>query len=986
MLLVGLMLVTSAGGALGGNAISALFFNRFGVELLPVMYMILGVLTFITSMAITVVMGRFSKRRLFVLLPVMLGFVLLAGWAVLYLGIKWVFALMWLGMNVIGSLQGVLMWGLAGAVCDTRQAKRLFPLFSAGGILGSVLGGFLTQPLAGWLHSESLVLIWAGSCVVTFLFSRALMYGVAPETPSRSGAASMITEMQRGYKFVRRSSIMQWVSYSAFLFSLCYFFLDLQFSRGVNAQFPNADQLAGFLGLFQSINTIVALIVSLFLANRLFARFGIMPMLLFFPVIYFLGFGVLSFFAPFTVLVSVRFMQMVWMQGIAGTAWQTLFNVVPASQRDQVRTFVGGAPEQIGVFIAGLLLFFGDQVLNSQQLNIVALLTAAFLVYAIWRASKAYGLSLVEALREGQPQIFFSEEQPFGGFRTDAAAVSAVLQGASSTDLSVRRVSIDVLGHLSTPEAQTGLIHALEDKDPEIRVSALRGLTLVRDPSILPSISASLVDPEPEVRFQALGALREFSDQTEADLIEPLLADADLSVRARAASILLSISEHNEAQSVLHAMAASADPESQIQALTGLGECRDPSAFDLAADALADPNPLVRKAAASTLAALKDARALGVLIQHLDDANASVRKSLADAIVLGGAAALSPLMDTLSKPEFEDGVLTALEALSIQKDVNLLRSYAAKKAQASIHYFRIAKGLTNSDDRMRLLIDSLEHQAKQDAILALRAVGLIRGRGDIHVALSNLQSADPAQRANALEVLEAIGEAQIVRPLLQTWEAGEAASSSLPAGWLSSLMHDPSPWLRECAAFVAAGMKDHEAHSSIKTLSANDTHSKVSSGVDSMETLATLPVMERILFLRRVPLFADLPPADLKQVAAITEEVTFSDGDTIVRQGEPGDEMYIIVSGDVSVRVAADEHTSPREIARRTVGDYIGEMAVISREPRIATLIAIDSVRVLCLNRKQFEGILRERPEIGMALMRILCQRLKESSSKEVKN
>lgn len=153
-----------------------------------------------------------------------------------------------------------------------------------------------------------------------------------------------------------------------------------------------------------------------------------------------------------------------------------------------------------------------------------------------------------------------------------------------------------------------------------------------------------------------------------------------------------------------------------------------------------------------------------------------------------------------------------------------------------------------------------------------------------------------------------------------------------------------------------------------------------------METLATLPVMERILFLRRVPLFADLPPADLKQVAAITEEVTFSDGDTIVRQGEPGDEMYIIVSGDVSVRVAADEHTSPREIARRTVGDYIGEMAVISREPRIATLIAIDSVRVLCLNRKQFEGILRERPEIGMALMRILCQRLKESSSKEVKN
>ena len=59
--------------------------------------------------------------------------------------------------------------------------------------------------------------------------------------------------------------------------------------------------------------------------------------------------------------------------------------------------------------------------------------------------------------------------------------------------------------------------------------------------------------------------------------------------------------------------------------------------------------------------------------------------------------------------------------------------------------------------------------------------------------------------------------------------------------------------------------------------------------------------MERILSLRRVPLFSGFTPADLKQVAAITGEHYFVDGDLIAGQDEPGDEMFIIVSGKVKV-------------------------------------------------------------------------------------
>ena len=147
-----------------------------------------------------------------------------------------------------------------------------------------------------------------------------------------------------------------------------------------------------------------------------------------------------------------------------------------------------------------------------------------------------------------------------------------------------------------------------------------------------------------------------------------------------------------------------------------------------------------------------------------------------------------------------------------------------------------------------------------------------------------------------------------------------------------------------------------------------------------MDTLATLSLMERILFLRRVPMFADLPPADIKQVAALMGETVFTDGEILAHQGELGDEMYIIVSGEVRVLVTPENQGEPYEVARRCCGDFVGEMTIISREPRFATLIADGTVRGLYLDQMQFESLLRERPEIGLAVMRVLCRRLKEAS------
>jgi CRP-like cAMP-binding protein len=141
---------------------------------------------------------------------------------------------------------------------------------------------------------------------------------------------------------------------------------------------------------------------------------------------------------------------------------------------------------------------------------------------------------------------------------------------------------------------------------------------------------------------------------------------------------------------------------------------------------------------------------------------------------------------------------------------------------------------------------------------------------------------------------------------------------------------------------------------------------------------STLSLMERVLFLRQVPLFADLAPSDLKQVAAVAAEEVFGDSEVLATQGEPGDELFVIVSGSVQV-LASGRAGQPVELARVDSGSYVGEMAILTGEPCMASLVAVGSLRVLTIGQKQFESILRDRPETSLAVIRVLCARLRDA-------
>jgi HEAT repeat protein len=996
-LLVAMMFSASAGGSIGGASIDALFFARFGVQYLPYAYIAIGIVNFINLILIAGLSGRFSRSSLYTFLPLLLAGILFGSRLMLALRLAWFYPVLYVGKELFMALQGVFMWGMAGALLDARQAKRLFPLLTAGTIGGTVFGSFGTPLLVRAFGSENMLLAWAlASSLAAWLVFRliqgeksraGLASAFGPKKRSQGeGLGALFHEIRQGYTYVRRSALMRWWSAAAVLFSILWFSLLLPFSRAVARQYPDVDAMTSFFGLFNGVQTAAALLVSLFLANRLFARFGLVNMLVIYPLIYLGGFISLLFFPFFPVIAGARFVKLIWSNSVAEPAWNAAYNAIPLERRDQARAFVNAVPGQAGIIISGLLLVIGDQALQPQQLYLIGLAVAVLCAFVIWRGKRAYVEALGDALRSGQPQVFLAEEKPFGAFH-DAESIEVALAGLSSTDVMERRISAEIIGHLPAPSTTRALLTALEDADADVRAAALASLALLGTLPDPDPIAARLADPQPEVRRAAIEALQELADAAFVQAaVRTLLEDPDPSVRARAAVALVAGGEVEPAKRTLLEMVSDVAPDTRAEAVRALGSCWDairthPEIKQILADALRESAPSVRNAA---LNALDDPplEFLPDFIHALGEADRAVQASAAAALGRAGEPVLPLVLQALHDPRLEAGALLALEVLPAGAAAEEIRNFISKKiAQSTLDSERAGRVHVNGDERARLLAESLQARAKGRALLALQAFGLQLDRRSASLAIDNLKSRHPEQRAYALETLESLEGAETIRPLLALWEQGAAPPVDTGFPW-QEVLTDPDAWIRACAVFAGAGVSDSQLAGAIGLLAESDpdelvraTAKRAVPGGEPMDTLKTLSVMERILFLRRVALFAEMSPADLKQVASIAEEMFYPDGVYLAHKGETGDEMYIIVSGEVQVLSEAGT-----EIVRRKAGDYVGEMALISQEPRIASLAAAGDVRTLCIGQKQFHGILRERPETSLAVMRVLCERVKELS------
>jgi len=128
--------------------------------------------------------------------------------------------------------------------------------------------------------------------------------------------------------------------------------------------------------------------------------------------------------------------------------------------------------------------------------------------------------------------------------------------------------------------------------------------------------------------------------------------------------------------------------------------------------------------------------------------------------------------------------------------------------------------------------------------------------------------------------------------------------------------------------------------------------------------------MELETQLASVPLLAGLDDRVRRRLAQIGKRRTYAAGEGIVKEGSTGTALYVILSGRVRVERGGSQ------VGELVAGDFFGELALIEEEPRSASVIAVDETECLLFPAWEFRALLEEQPQIAVAIMRALIERI----------
>jgi HEAT repeat protein len=924
-----------AGRGFGEVGVDTLVVSRFGTGTLPYLYIGLGATSLVAALAYGAALGRVSRTPL--LAGILLGGAALlgAGRLVIAAGTDGIVPFIWLATYAAGAIASTISWTVAGSVFDARQAKRLFPLCTGAAIAGSFVGTLASGPVAHAAGTELLMVIEAvllaavaGLIVVIARTGRVRVAGRRQQGP-------LTADLRAGFDEVVRSPLFRLVAVAYVLFSVLFFCVTFPFLQAASTAFPNEADLATALGLLSAAVTATSFVVSLLVANRVYARFGVATAALVLPMVYVAGFALWLVQFSFATAAIVRFTQQVAQRGLSNAIWSAFYNVVPSARRAQVLAFMDGVPGQLGIMLSGLLLLGADRLFALDQVFWLGAIAAVVLIVVVAGIRRQYGDSLLRTLHSGMGEQVLEGGPGLESLGGDPQVTAALLDASSAPEAPVRRMAVSLLARLRAPEATGALVRALGDDDPGVRVAAIDGLAssgLAHDAA--EPVANRLDDPDERVRAAVIRALGHEADQGFAGRLEAMADDPSLTVRAAAAVALDDLA----------------------------GDTRG-----LVAGMLADPSPDVREVALAAVAAVggvaRGETIAPILIRAFDDDSPRVRRTAAE-LVARRTADTEGVVDVLmtGSPRAQDAALLAL-AGHVDPVRETVVAWAGEQVSraASIAADRHAlEGGTGDpqpapDTPVGFLTSVLgrRERARIDrALAALAVLGTPEAGG---VLRRCLRSTDPEIRAQALEALDSIGDRKLRGAVVRLLDADAGGRGSDRGAVLRRLVDDGDPWLGALARRTLAD----------------------EGGTAAMpESGRTMSEIDTMLTLRRVPLFEGLDPEDLQRIATTCLERVYAAGQALVREGELGDELIVIVEGSVRV-VHAGPDGAERLIRRFGAGDHIGELAVLRERPRIATVIAEDGgVRAQVINGESLKAILRERPEAAMAMLATLAERI----------
>jgi hypothetical protein len=398
-----------------------------------------------------------------------------------------------------------------------------------------------------------------------------------------------------------------------------------------------------------------------------------------------------------------------------------------------------------------------------------------------------------------------------------------------------------------------------------------------------------------------------------------------------------------------------------------IGERRIGALFYDVMMCLLDPSPAVRIAAVRAIGRIGDGEAATSLMDLLIGADLELRAAIEQALVEIGESGLPVLTRFIASPNDDiwRAVIGAVNAFGTDRQIEELLVPACVERLAALGHSHGIVRLLRASGAAEHWIELAERRSEELTGTLLDTIWRVLTRlGDersIPELRRAVESRDEELRDHGLEILsEGIGNGKLSAALYayykQRYQADKQEGAASEGERDELLKGVTDPWLQAIA--VKAGLVKGETDL-----------------IDNWEYLSTL---DKIVFLKQVPLLKEVSVEQLGRVAGIARERTYEDGEYLMEQGKPGRALFIIVEGNVEVSGRSEDGTEG------TIGvlgplQTIGEAGLFDDRPSMVSAQAVlDKARVLEIQGEEAARLVRLYPDIGVALLRSLSGRLRQ--------
>ena len=1016
-----LFFLLMVGWGFGRAGRDAFFIVEAGPEKLPYMYIINAVLMVAFSALYAKVVDRLRRHSF--LIYQLIGFAA----AVIALRLLVPFRFGWMPYAIFSLSEVITLfffmhfWTYANDIFDPREGKRIFPLVGGAGLMGNVLGSALTKPVVELTGTVDLLVVWVATMLISI---PATLFVNRSAEAADLGAAESSGEERLSFResvaSVWSIKLIRTLTFLSLPMWLTVYFVDFQFFLAMDEVFTDQDALSGFLGIFNGITSLLGFAIQMFITTRLIKRFGVGTAVLAHPLAVTLGSVglVVRSFLPVAAprLFSFRGMSAVFAKfsdnalfySVGESATQLLYNAVPEEKRGQSRAFVAGTVEPLFTAVAGAaLIVFTAVALPVQVLAVVTLLVSLTWVLLTRKVKADYISALVNNLSSLDIDI---QSAAFAELsrHTDSSSMEILTEAAKSSDSVVARFALDLIRDSGSDDAAKALLSDIDTFNQKILPHAIETLSEMECAYLLPEVEPLLNSSNSDVRCAAVRAVTAAETPGRHLLLEPFLTDPDLTVREEViGSLYLSGDDHlvSSAKKAISKLKESDRQEDGITAVRIMGKTGDGLFVTDLVQLLASSDRAVVKAAVESLGDIRTEKAALPLLNLMADE--TVGPAAEASLVKIGTAAIPDFLERMNGDSASNrATVRCLAEIRMEshaddlseedafKPAALFLAHECTMLQKMIASDRTLKGLEETG-ALTLLRDALSDEIASAEESLLNCLQLLADPSTVRAGISSLRSGVPRTMAEGLEVLEgSCPEGREVVRILEKihFPDGEAETEMTVAEVVSHLLgHASKMWTKACALYLSGEMR-LDVLGVIRKLSDGGSvwlqanrglalkriqqHEQLTEEEKSMALN-----MERMLFLRSVPLFRDLSGNDLSIVNDIAAERAFSKDDLVVEEGSAGDSLYIILDGSMRVVKGKEGGTTLAVLQER---EAFGEMAILDDEPRSATVEAQTDGRLLEIRQADFQRLLVARPRMALALFRTLSQRLRETGEKLV--